>query len=95
MVQSEGLARDTRQYPWVGDTFRTGVLWAKVERVHAHRVVVRVIRPGIGERTVSLAIPLPAALVPTPWTRTDLAWARAQMIARLRPIPPRGSSRSG
>jgi hypothetical protein len=76
------VARDVRMYPFVGDTFRAGALWARVERVHRSRVVVRIIRPGVGERTATMGVPLPARLVPTRWTRTDLAWARAQAIAR-------------
>jgi hypothetical protein len=78
MAESDSVARDVRMYPFVGDTFRAGALWAKVERVHRDRVLVRIITPGVGERTVAMAVPLPATLVPTKWTRTDLAWARAQ-----------------
>jgi hypothetical protein len=44
--------------------------------------VLRLIRPGIGERTVAVAVPLPEALVPTHWSRTDLAWARAHVVTR-------------
>lgn len=81
MADSDSVARDVRMHPFVGDTFRAGVLWAQVERVHRERVVVRIIRPGVGERTAVMAVPLPATLVPTEWTRTDLAWARARAIA--------------
>jgi hypothetical protein len=81
-ARSSTVARDTRAHPWVGDTFRAGALWVRVERVLSSRIVLRLIRPGIGERTVSAAVPLPAALVPTDWTRTDLAWARAHVVTR-------------
>jgi hypothetical protein len=82
MARPNTVARDTRAHPWVGDTFRAGALWVRVERVLSSRIVMRLIRPGIGERTVAVAVPLPEALVPTHWSRTDLAWARAHVVTR-------------
>jgi hypothetical protein len=82
MARPSTGARDTRVHPWVGDTFRAGALWVRVERVHSSRIMLRLIRPGVGERTVAAAFPLPESLVPTNWSRTDLAWARAQVVTR-------------
>jgi hypothetical protein len=82
MAELGDMTRDVRVFPRAGDTFRAGALWVRVERVWGYRVVLCLIRPGVGERTVAVAVPLPEMLVPTSWSRTDLAWASAQVVTQ-------------
>lgn len=83
MIARDAGARNQRAVPRVGDTFRFGALWVVVDSAGA-RTVLRLIRPGIRETTTEVVLPLPRAMVPTPWTRQDLAYARSRVLPRLR-----------